>query len=72
MGVFVRDSCLSFCREFCVTFCGGSGLFFHGGNFRVCNSCDCAINPCVKKWRGLRYGNSHVDGVNYGKYLCVA
>ena len=26
----------------------------------------------MKKWRGLRYGNFHVDGVNYGKYLCVA
>ena len=53
-----------------MTFCGGGGLFFCGGNFRVCNSCNCALNPCVKKWRGLCYGNSHVFGVNYGN-ICV-
>ena len=43
-----------------------------GGKVVFVLVCDFDLNLCEKKWRGLRYGNSHVGGVNYGKYLCVA
>ena len=47
-------------------------VLFVGEKFVFTLVCDFDINLCKKKWRGSRYGNFHVDGVNYGKYLCVA
>ena len=32
--------------------------------------CDFDLNLCEKKWRGLRYGNFHVGGVNLGNFVC--
>ena len=69
--VCVSDSCRPFLsRVLSVTFCGGRWFVFCGGNIRIRNSCNCVINPYVKKWGGLRYGNSHVFGVNCGN-ICA-
>ena len=62
-----------FLSRFCGTISGGRWFVLcTGGKDRVCTSCDFDLNLCEKKWRGLRYGNFHVGGVNGGNYLCVS
>ena len=46
-------------------------MFFLCGEFFVfVLVCDFDINLCEKTWRGLRYGNFHVGGINLGTFVC--